>query len=247
MQNFFLTKSPFIQYEQFLLDKNFRQYIETIMISKKILRMGVQKSPLQKTYEILVRSDSINIEFYGANRQFDGLELSLIFDNSDKHLTIYDSYNVKLVAKYIKSFALENFTEAYSLTNEKKYDVDNSTQKHLLYKQLVAWSCNGCSVAPLMDYTNNPIYQELPNESDYFSTSNETIYLDLRASYGYKKEMEKLERNDSKLNLKIQLKNLVTKKLRVRIWGNSMGEYIYILAKDGLMLQTQNVFYNFRR
>ena len=61
-------KAPFIQYEQFLLDKNFRQYIETIMISKKILRMGVQKSPLQKTYEILVISDSINIEFYGANR-----------------------------------------------------------------------------------------------------------------------------------------------------------------------------------
>ena len=29
------TKAPFIQYEQFLLDKNFRQYLETIMVSKK--------------------------------------------------------------------------------------------------------------------------------------------------------------------------------------------------------------------
>ena len=30
------TRAPFIQYEQILLDKNFRQLLETIMISKKI-------------------------------------------------------------------------------------------------------------------------------------------------------------------------------------------------------------------
>ena len=39
------TKVPFIQYEQILLDKNFRKYLETIMISEKILRMGAQKVP----------------------------------------------------------------------------------------------------------------------------------------------------------------------------------------------------------
>ena len=47
-------KPPFIQYEQILLDKNFRQYLETIMVSKKTLRMGAQKIPIQKTYEINV-------------------------------------------------------------------------------------------------------------------------------------------------------------------------------------------------
>ena len=40
------TKVPFIQYEQILLDKNFRQHLETIMVSKKILRMGAQKTPI---------------------------------------------------------------------------------------------------------------------------------------------------------------------------------------------------------
>ena len=40
--------APFIQYEQLLLDKNFRQYLETIMFSKKTLRIGTQKSPIQK-------------------------------------------------------------------------------------------------------------------------------------------------------------------------------------------------------
>ena len=29
------TRAPFIQYEQILLDKNFRQHLETIMVSKK--------------------------------------------------------------------------------------------------------------------------------------------------------------------------------------------------------------------
>ena len=45
--------------------------------------------------------------------------------------------------------------------------MDNLTQKHLLYKPFVARACNGCSVAPLKDYTNNPIYQELVDEDQY--------------------------------------------------------------------------------
>ena len=46
------TKAPYIQYEQILLDKNFRQYLETIVFSKKVLRMGTQKTTLQITYKI---------------------------------------------------------------------------------------------------------------------------------------------------------------------------------------------------
>ena len=57
------TKAPFLQYEQFLLDKNFRQYLETIMVSKKVLRMGVQERPIQKTYEMYIGSDTINVDF----------------------------------------------------------------------------------------------------------------------------------------------------------------------------------------
>ena len=33
------TRAPFVQYEQILLDKNFRQHLQTIMVSKKIIRM----------------------------------------------------------------------------------------------------------------------------------------------------------------------------------------------------------------
>ena len=65
--------------------------------------MEVQKTPTQKTYEISTGSDSINVDFLGSNRQFDWLEISMLFDKSDKHTTLYNSYNAELGAKYIKS------------------------------------------------------------------------------------------------------------------------------------------------
>ena len=133
---------------------------------------------------------------------------------------------------------MSNFTEIYSLTNEKKYGMDNLTQKHLLHKQFVTWACNGCSTAPLTDYINKPIYQELTGESDHGGIkSDERIYLDLRASPGYTAEAEKLERNGSKINLAIQLKRVATHKLRLRIWAYSLGEYLYVLSRQGLTLR----------
>ena len=65
------TKATFIQYEQILQDKNFRQYLERIMVSKKILRIGAQKIPIEKTYEINTGTDTVSVDFVGANRQFD--------------------------------------------------------------------------------------------------------------------------------------------------------------------------------
>ena len=54
---------------------------------------------------------------------------------------------------------------------------------------------------------DNSIFQELPDEESYYSLKNDgKVYLDLRASSGYVREAEKLERNDSKINLQIILK-----------------------------------------
>ena len=89
------------------------------MVSKKVFRMGAQKTPIQKTYGINIGTDSINIDFLGANRQFDWIELYLAYHKSDKNTTIYDSYNVKLAAKTIKPVKLSNFIKVYSLRNEK--------------------------------------------------------------------------------------------------------------------------------
>ena len=102
------TKAPFLQYEQFLLDINFRQYLKIIMVSKKMLRIGVQKTPIRKPFKISTGSNRININFLGWKRQFDWLEISLVCDKSDKHATICDSYNVELAEKKLKSVKLEN-------------------------------------------------------------------------------------------------------------------------------------------
>ena len=143
-----------------------------------------------------------------------------------------------MASKKIKSIKFTNFTEIYSLTNEKKYDIDNLTQRHLLYKQFVAWSCNGSSVVPLSDYMNNLVFQELISEGDYFDVkSDERIYLDLRAGSGYLKEVEKFERNDSKISLHILLKEAATNNQKLRVWAYSLSEYFYILSKNELTLR----------
>ena len=128
---------------------------------------------------------------------------------------------------------------------KKKYDIDNLIQRHLLFKQFVVWRCNGRSVAPLTDCVNNPIYQELINEGDYWEVrSNGRVYLDLSASSGYTKQAEKLERNGSKINLHIQLKAAATKELRFRVWVHSLGEYLYILTKNGLTFRHRTYVIN---
>ena len=102
----------------------------------------------------------------------------------------------------------------------------------MLDKQFVAWSCDGSSVAPLTGYMNNPIYQKLIGEDDYNEVkSDERVYLDLRGSSEYTNEAERLERNDSKISVSIQLKAATTKKLRLRVRAYSIGEYLYYYLK----------------
>ena len=96
---------------------------------------------------------------------------------------------------------------------------------------------NGSSAVPLTDYINNPIYQELIDEDDYFKIrSDKRIYLDLRASSGYTTEAEKLERSDSKINLHLPLKAAATKKAK-RMNLGSFNRYLYILSRNGLTLR----------
>ena len=115
-------------------------------------------------YELQTGLQDFTVDFLGSNRQFDWIEISLVYDKSDEYLTIYDSYNAECTARLIKAIELLNISEAYSATNAKRFDTSNDLQKHLLYKQFATWHCNACTAAPLMDYINNPVFQELPDE-----------------------------------------------------------------------------------
>ena len=65
--------------------------------------------------------------------------------------------------------------------------------KYWLYVQFAACYCGGCTIAPLTDYTNNEVYQELVREDEYPVCADEKLYLDLRQSKSYTEKLENLE------------------------------------------------------
>ena len=69
-----------------------------------------------------------------------------------------------------------------------------------------------CSTAPLKQYENNEIYQEITEEEVF--TANDTddrIWIDMRRSKGYTDELEKINRDDSGLSVVIGFKEAVAK------------------------------------
>ena len=67
-------------------------------------------TPYQQSFEINVGTQSINVNFFGANRQFAFLEVLLVYDKSDQHKTIYDylrQLQLELAASKIKSLKIE--------------------------------------------------------------------------------------------------------------------------------------------
>ena len=63
------------------------------------------------------------VDIIAANRQFDWLERSLMYDTSDQYTTIYDSYKAELAAKKIDHSKVENITITYSTTNDLKFNL----------------------------------------------------------------------------------------------------------------------------
>ena len=135
----------------------------------------------------------------------------MVFDKSDQHQTVYDSYDVELVAKYVQLLTLKNASTTYSLTGQLEYNVSNEDNKHWLYQMFVGYYCEGCSPVPLIKYKNNEIEQE--KEKHYFwNDSNERLYIDMRHSKGYTDELEKLTRDDGDVTVTIKLKKAAEKK-----------------------------------
>ena len=138
----------------------------------------------------------------------------------------------------IGSIQLENLNNKYGEIN-RKYDLTDEHDKHIMYKYFVAWATGGDpSVGPLSQYANNPIYKELIKYKDYytFGKSNERLYIDLRRGRGYTNELEKVVRNDSSLKLRVNLKTAATKKMRLRLVGYHQGEYMYSMTNLGLLI-----------
>ena len=68
---------------------------------------------------------SITVTFKVVQRQFEWMEISLVYDQSYQHQTIYNSCDVELAAQFIQSLKLDNTSSTYSLTGKLEYNVKN--------------------------------------------------------------------------------------------------------------------------
>ena len=202
-----LTSAP-----QFKLDENFRTYLEGVLFSEHVLRTGIRATPYQKSLELVAGTVSPVVEFQGSNKQFSFLIISLVYDKSDQHRSIYDSYNGKVASAMIKSIQLQNVSNTYSSFNSVKLDTSDVHDKFLLYLQFAAQYCKRSSIAPLFDYAHNPTFQELPTISQYFTNTDEKTFIDVRRGKGYTNGLKKINRDESDLSITITLKEATHKK-----------------------------------
>ena len=88
-----------------------------------MLRMQVQNTPLQKSYELNVGVQTFSVEFRGANRQFDCLEIPLFYNDSLRW-----SCNACSKAPYSE---YANYPIFQELTDEDTYFSDSNEQIYL--------------------------------------------------------------------------------------------------------------------
>ena len=104
----------------------------------------------------------------------------------------------------------------------------------------IAFQCEDCTITPLPEYANNEIFQKPPKERNYFTNTNEKLYINMRRSKGYTGKLEKLTRNDSNPPLTKKFKAAATKKMRLRVTGYSQAEYYYTLSNKGMIMSYKN-------
>ena len=85
----YFHSAPYIQYEQIKLNDTFKKYVDKALQSKRVLRTGIKPTPFQKTFEINNGIQSFILDFKGANKQFSFIEISLVYDKSEQHTTVY--------------------------------------------------------------------------------------------------------------------------------------------------------------
>ena len=83
-------------------------------------------------------TQSLKVNFHGLNKQTEWVEISLVFDKTDQHQTVYDSYDVELVTISVQLIALENASTNNSFTGQLEHNVSNEDDKHWLYQMFVA-------------------------------------------------------------------------------------------------------------
>ena len=107
---------------------------------------------------------------------------------------------------------------------------------------IVSYNCQGCSSAPLMQYKNNEIYEEMIAEDEFRTNErDDRILINMRRSKGYTDELKKLNRDDSGIDITVALKKAAAEKLRLTITGLSQAEHWYLLSSKGILCHTKTL------
>ena len=131
---------------------------------------------------------------------------------------------------------MKNASNSYSEFNIVKFDLEDEEDRYTLCNAFVAWVTNSSSIVPESDFMYNETRQELPNRKTYFTGSDKRVYCDFRRIKGYTGEFERVNRGDSDSSITIDLKAAAAKKMRLRVTGYFQDEYMYMLGKDGLII-----------
>ena len=73
---------PYIAYQEINLIQTFDLYLSGVLGSETDLRMGALLSPYQQMFEINKGTQSLTVTFKAGQRQFEWLDISLIYDNA---------------------------------------------------------------------------------------------------------------------------------------------------------------------
>ena len=198
-----LDSAMYILCHQFELDDTFRTYLESAIVSENNLRAGIQKRPLLKSYQMSTGSQSKTVTFANSFKQFSFLEILLVYNKRDQHLSIYDSYNAEIASMDIKSIKLQNASNSYSEFNTVKFDLEDAEDQYTLYNAFTAWVTGGLTIAPQGDHAYNETVQQLPKIDKYFGDADERVYIDIRQSKGFTNKLECINRDDSDLTVTV--------------------------------------------
>ena len=94
-----LLEHPIYSMSRYCLKRTFQTVpSNNHALIRSFLRFGMQKTPYQKTYELQAGTQQFTVDFKGYDKQLDWFKISLLYNKSDKHLTIYDRYNAECAA-----------------------------------------------------------------------------------------------------------------------------------------------------
>ena len=68
------------------------------MLSERVLRTGIKPTLYQKSFELVIGTESRVLNIQAANKQFSFITISLVFDRSDQQVSmivIIENFQVK--------------------------------------------------------------------------------------------------------------------------------------------------------